>query len=303
MWVLVASLLAAAPLHAARPPSQNFDAIAAGTVSSLNGTLTFNGLVYSTDAVNDRLAVDTIANVTGSLPSLGSGNGLSCVWEGTNTGTFFQFASANAADAFSLVSFQAQVFGHSSNNAEIYTIRGYNQSGEVASATVNFRSSGTYGSGNSTLSYTRLTTPAETTSSSDGSNCGKLTFTGSAWQNVNRVRMTVADTAPNTILTVAIDLIELADPVLPDTTPPTVASVVRLTPSSQSLPSGTGSVTFRVTFSEAVQGVTAANFALVSVTGSVSGTIGTPSAVSASVYDVTVSSLSGTGEFRLNVVN
>lgn len=88
----------------------------------------------------------------------------------------------------------------------------------------------------------------------------------------------------------------------PDTTAPTVVSVVRITPSSQALSAGTSSVTFRVTFSEAVQGVTAANFSLVNVSGSVSGTVGTPSAVSTSVYDVTVSNLSGSGEFRLNVV-
>jgi hypothetical protein len=65
--------------------------------------------------------------------------------------------------------------------------------------------------------------------------------------------------------------------------------------------SGPGSVTFRVTFSEAVQGVDAADFGLVA-TGTVAGyRIGTIAAVSASVYDVTVNGITGEGRLGLKI--
>lgn len=89
-----------------------------------------------------------------------------------------------------------------------------------------------------------------------------------------------------------------------DTTKPQMSSVVRLTPSSSSLTAGTTTVTFRVTYSEAVTGVIPANFQVEGVNGgTVTGTIGTISVVSTSVYDVPVTITSGSGDFRLKVVN
>ena len=89
-----------------------------------------------------------------------------------------------------------------------------------------------------------------------------------------------------------------------DTTPPSVVSVVRRTPSAQALAAGTTTATFRVTYSEPVQNVAAANFVLEAVNGgTVVGTIGTPVVVSTSVYDVTVTITAGSGEFRLKVIN
>lgn len=199
--------------RAAAPASQNFDALLSQS-SPTGGTLTFSGVVYSTNSTNDQLRVDTVANVTGNLPSLGSGQALSSNWVGTNTGTFFQFASTSNVDNFKLTSFNAEVWGHSALMSEIYAIKGYDNGSEVASATVNFRASSTYGAGTSTVTYTRLTTPSETTSSGDGANAGTLTFTGSAWGNIDQVRMIVADTSPNTILGVMIDNLVFAAPAL-----------------------------------------------------------------------------------------
>ncbi len=225
--VLAACLLAGAAF-AAPPADQNFDALTPQE-SALNGSLTFSGVTYSTDAVDDALRVDTIANVTGSLPSLGSGNGLSSVWYGTNTGTYLQFASVNAADDFRIASFNAEVWGHNSQNSEVYTLTGYDGATEVASATVNFRVTGIYGTGVHAISYTRLTTALETTSSGDGANAGTLTFTGSGWGKVDRVRITVADTEPNIILGVSIDLLDFEAPTgsasVPTVTTPTKASI------------------------------------------------------------------------------
>lgn len=88
-----------------------------------------------------------------------------------------------------------------------------------------------------------------------------------------------------------------------DTTKPTVASVVRLTPSTQPLTTATPSVTFRVTYSEAVTGVVAANFQIENFNGgTITGTVGTPTG-GTTVYDVPVTLIGGSGEFRLKVVN
>lgn len=91
----------------------------------------------------------------------------------------------------------------------------------------------------------------------------------------------------------------------PDTTKPTVTSVVRQSPAGQNLANSASSVTFRVTYSEALSATpAAARFAIENVNGgTIAGTIGTPTLVSSGVYDVTVTITSGTGEFRLKVVD
>lgn len=85
-----------------------------------------------------------------------------------------------------------------------------------------------------------------------------------------------------------------------DVTAPTVASVVRLSPMSQTI--AAGPVTFRVTYSEAVTNITVSQFAVEAVTGNVTGSI-TGVTGSGTTRDVTVSITSGSGEFRLKVVD
>jgi uncharacterized delta-60 repeat protein len=86
-----------------------------------------------------------------------------------------------------------------------------------------------------------------------------------------------------------------------DKTPPTVASIVRQSPGTQGI-TGTN-VTFRVTFSEGITAPAASNFGIAAVSGTIVGTIGTVTPVSPSVYDVAATITSGTGEFRLKVVD
>jgi hypothetical protein len=89
---------------------------------------------------------------------------------------------------------------------------------------------------------------------------------------------------------------------VPDTTPPTVVSIVRQTPTAQATSST--SATFRVTFSEAVNAPAASNFAITPVSSSsITGSIGTVSAVNDSTYDVPVTITGGTGEFRLKIID
>lgn len=209
--VFAASLLAASGLtcFAAAPASQDFDDITAQESARTNNpSFTFDGVIYSTDATNDALRIDTIDNVTGSLPTLGSGNGLSSVWYGTNTGTYLQFASVSNLNDFQLLSLRAEVWGGSAGTAEVYTISGYDNGSMVVSATVTFTSSGVYGSGGDAIDYTRQTTPPEESSSGNTANAGLLVFGGN-WTNIDQVRFTVADSK---ILGVSLDQIAFAEP-------------------------------------------------------------------------------------------
>jgi hypothetical protein len=80
--------------------------------------------------------------------------------------------------------------------------------------------------------------------------------------------------------------------------PPTVTSITRLTPAEGITKVDT--VTFRVTFSENVIGVDTGDFALTK-TGSVMGSISSVSAESGSVIDVSVDSITGAGNLRLDL--
>jgi alpha-tubulin suppressor-like RCC1 family protein len=86
-----------------------------------------------------------------------------------------------------------------------------------------------------------------------------------------------------------------------DTTPPTVLSIVRQTPTAQAITST--SATFRVTFSEPVNAPAASNFAITPVSSSITGSIGTVTTVNASTYDVPVTITGGSGEFRLKIID
>jgi hypothetical protein len=86
-----------------------------------------------------------------------------------------------------------------------------------------------------------------------------------------------------------------------DKTPPTVASITRQSPLSQT--TNATSVTFRVLFAEQVSGVDITDFALAIVSGAVSGTLNTVTAIGTggTTYDVSVSSVTGNGSIRLDL--
>jgi len=89
-----------------------------------------------------------------------------------------------------------------------------------------------------------------------------------------------------------------------DKTPPTVLSVNRQTPSAQQ--TNNTSVVFRVTYSEpvALNAPAANRFAVVPVGGSdITGSISSVTQVSPGIYDIGVNVISGTGEFRLRVID
>jgi len=83
-----------------------------------------------------------------------------------------------------------------------------------------------------------------------------------------------------------------------DTTTPGVVSITRADPN----PTNAASVTFTVTFTEAVTGVGVADFAL-TLTGGVSGASVTGVSGSGAVYTVTVNTGTGNGTLRLDIPN
>src|SRR6516164_3889071 len=81
---------------------------------------------------------------------------------------------------------------------------------------------------------------------------------------------------------------------------PSVLSITRAVPVGPT--TSASSVNYTVTFSEAVTGVDATDFQVVR-TGSVQATLTQVTAVSASVYTVTVGGISGSGTLGLNLVD
>lgn len=91
--------------------------------------------------------------------------------------------------------------------------------------------------------------------------------------------------------------------IAPDQTPPTVVSINRQNPVSES--TSATSLSFRVTFSEQVKGVDADDFIFTVVSGPVSGTLSSDAVAAVgtagTTYDVTVSSVNGSGTVRLDL--
>jgi hypothetical protein len=87
-----------------------------------------------------------------------------------------------------------------------------------------------------------------------------------------------------------------------DYTAPTVASIKRQSPTAQEI--GVSAVTFRVTFSELVQGVDAEDFTLLTTSGSTTAAIDSVTEVTGigNAYDVVVNTIAGAGTLRLDLI-
>jgi hypothetical protein len=88
------------------------------------------------------------------------------------------------------------------------------------------------------------------------------------------------------------------DTTVPDTDPPGVLSISRADPS----PTNASTVNFTITFDEDVTGVDTTDFFVV-LTGSATGSISSVTPVSASIYTVSVGSVSGNGTLGLDLVD
>ncbi|HLM58455.1 MAG TPA: Ig-like domain-containing protein [Pyrinomonadaceae bacterium] len=126
------------------------------------------------------------------------------------------------------------------------------------------------GSGNWTFDYTNTVLAP-----------GTYTFNAKATDNSNHDSLS----SPDFVVTV-------------EETPPAVVSINRQTPSGATI--NGGSVVFRVTFSEQVNGVDASDFQL-ATTGSTTGAVAGAATVTNTTFDVTVNAISGTGTLRLDL--
>ncbi|MGI4873115.1 MAG: Ig-like domain-containing protein [Janthinobacterium lividum] len=107
---------------------------------------------------------------------------------------------------------------------------------------------------------------------------------------------TIQDVATNNA-TLTLNGVPATTGILVDGIAPTVSSSNRQTPTATTTNATT--LVFRVTFSEAVNGVSTGAFSL--ATSGTNGTIAAISMISSSVYDVTVNSVSGNGTLGVNV--
>jgi hypothetical protein len=87
--------------------------------------------------------------------------------------------------------------------------------------------------------------------------------------------------------------------VLVDGVAPTLTSVVRQSPATSS--TNAASVTYRVTFSEPVDGVDSTDFTRTTVSGNVTGSVYATVPVNAAEYDVTIMYINGNGTLRLDL--
>ena len=184
----------------------------------------------------------------------------------------------------------AQTLSFVVNFTEAVTVTGTPQVALIIGSTTR---QATYTSGNGSIALTFNYPIVNDESDLDGITVGALALNGG----------TIRDAVGNTA-TLTLNNVPSTAGILVDAVAPTVSSSTRQNPTGTST-SGT-SVTFRVTFSEAVTGVTADSFVLVTTTGSTNSSGKTVAAVSGSngtQDDVTVNGLSGNGRVRLDVPN
>src|SRR6266542_5324397 len=84
-----------------------------------------------------------------------------------------------------------------------------------------------------------------------------------------------------------------------DQTPPTISSINRQLPTGST--TNATAVIFEVTFSESVNGVDVTDFTATVVSGTLSVTVASVTAVNSSIYSVTVNSIGGNGVLRLDL--
>jgi hypothetical protein len=153
------------------------------------------------------------------------------------------------------------------------------------------------GSGTSTLTFNYTVAASQNTTDLDCTSTTALSLAGGT------INATTGGTAATLTLPTpgGANSLGINKAIVIDTTAPTISSIVRLTPAGQT--TGSNTVTFRVTYSEAVTVPGVSNFSVVAVNGS--NIVGTVTGVTGTgtTRDVTVTITSGTGEFRLRGVN
>ncbi|WP_201863684.1 SwmB domain-containing protein [Microvirga soli] len=278
--------------NATAPADQNFEA-APVSDGSLQSSFTFGGLTFAqTGGVNPWTTVWPAKDLyipvgLDSNVAIFNGNmddGVNRFAVSSADGSSFRLAS------FDMVSFVYNTMSGMFNGAQSVRIAGYKDGLEVVSDNVDL-SMGSSGFGSVGVSDRFV----GKNGSDDASIKARLTFDASGWGNIDSI---LIEGNFATFTTIALDNIDLEPASVPDTTPPSVVSIVR-SGNNPALTNG-NTLTYTVTFNEAVIGVTADDFSL-SMTGSATGTITSVSTSDSTSYTVTVSDVSGAGDIRLDL--
>lgn len=140
--------------------------------------------------------------------------------------------------------------------------------------------------------------------SDDGKTAQVFTINASSFVSGNNVIAVEIHQSGRATSDKSFDLKLDANGATADRTAPNVLSINRQSPSSST--TAATSVTFRATFSEGVTGVDAADFTLTTVSGAVSGTLGSGAVTAVGTdgvtYDITVSSITNEGVLRLDLI-
>lgn len=238
----------------AAPASQNFDSLTATEGANGVASYTVGGVTYTVNGTGTVETYNILSYWGVNFPGftnqavIGNYNG------DLNTSiTVFKFSSAVLTNIFKLNSLAAMANEiQSSYSYSIkYKVQGYRggTSGTLVAsvAQIDMRTSGTYGTGTSAISYARTT-------AFDGSvgNGGILTF-GSAWDDIDTVVFTVTD---GVALQLSLDSINFS-PATPLNTPPVVSANTGLTLNEGTIGSISAS---QLAFTDAQQGPSAVTY-------------------------------------------
>ena len=187
------------------PADQNFE----GTSNNSNQTSsrTINNIVYSSNGAAWVDVLDDVAIFLDAFPPNFTGR---AIWNGhagstDSATTYFAFSSLNSNDKFKLNSLAANAHDDAAG-AYLFTITGYSGGSggtQIVQVTnFDFRFSATYGTGNSAIVYSEV---------SSGYNGGNLSF-GSAWNNIDTVVFTKISGSVGVSL--ALDTIDFSAPLV-----------------------------------------------------------------------------------------
>ena len=255
-------------------------------------SLVFRYTVVSGDADNDGVAIGALSLNGGTLKDAAGNNATLTLNSVASTASVLVDAVSPAVSSVSVPSNGTYITSQNldftvnfSENVSVNTGGGTPYIGlTIGSANVN----AAYLSGSGTSALVFRYTVASGSADTDGvALASSVTLNGG----------TLRDAAGNNA-TLTLNSVGSTSSVLVDAVAPSVSSIAR----ADASPTNSSSVEYTITFPEGVSGVGTNDFTVTS-TGTASGSVALITAVSASVYTVTVNSISGNGTLRLDLNN
>ena len=193
----------------AAPPSQDFENWP-GTAGNNTNTLEIDGLRYATSSTG-IIDVINVADIYGQTFPGFSGRAISNDPGGAGPGSnFFELSAIDLANNFKLKSLVFNALDFQAGLASSMYMTAYDggfNATPLQQIVIDLTRSGTYGSGDWSVTYTRISADL---------NAGLIVF-GKGWGNIDAVRFTSAQ--PGRPLSLALDSIVLDTPDAPSTLP------------------------------------------------------------------------------------